>query len=49
MVFKLKKDSKGASVNLRAFVNNILTVNDEFWSRRVERSLHIGNTLYMKS
>jgi inhibitor of cysteine peptidase len=49
MVFHVKRDASGASIQLRAIVNHLLTANDKFYTRYVERSLYIENMLYTKS
>jgi hypothetical protein len=49
LVFHVKRDATGASIQLRAIVNHLLTSSDEFYRRNVERSLYIENMLYTKS
>jgi inhibitor of cysteine peptidase len=49
LVFYIKRDAAGASIQLRAIINHILTATDQFWDRQVERSLYIEDLLYTKS
>lgn len=49
LVFYIKRDAAGASIQLRGIVNHLLSADDQFWDRQVERSLYIENLLYTKS
>lgn len=49
MVFYIKRDTTGSTIQLRAIVNHVLNTKDQFWDRYVERSLYIQDMLYTKS